>query len=585
MKKPTLEQEKVITCSDPAFLVTSRPGRGKTTVALWFAERLIGQELIHPTQRVLFLTFSRNAVYQISTASGALLKESISSRIDVATYHSFMWWLLRIFGRYSGLPRRLQLMWDMKSKAVSYGACSATDELPLFLACTIGGITYDCFAPLATTLLGSIRLRQTLSSLYPVVIIDEFQDTDDEQWKFIKLLAESARLCCLADPDQMIHRFRGATDDRLNQFLNEKSAKLYRLQTKCLRTDDHELLDFAEAVLDNTSQNGISKGWDKRFLREYQGPNALGFWLKCVLREFYRDYRQRGFDGFPTIAIAAYANRSTGLIRDELKKKNGKINYSYSSVLLESDQDQSSEDLIIHLAFWIGLRSQEDLKLAMKMIGALVSPDNIDQASDPIKTLFFPEEILSKKIIPKRTAKIVTEALTSWTPITSSAVDVIDECLSILAHLSKSIARLANRIQRAEIKDRFGFLLTLAASCDNGNLEEQLTSFKWKLNNMRLQQSVLQRVMPIKGRVVATMHKLKGKEFDYVLLVAMPKDKFYSAGESEIDGRRLVYVGLTRARYDARILYMTSAPPPLLLNFLVDKVKDNESDLPLASKS
>ncbi|HVN97272.1 MAG TPA: UvrD-helicase domain-containing protein [Syntrophorhabdaceae bacterium] len=553
----------MIDCQDSAFLVTSRPGRGKTTVALWFAENLIRRGMIGPTQRILFLTFSRNAVYQISTASGSLLEEATRSRIDIATYHSFMWSLLQNFGRYAGLPRQLQLVWDTKSKAASYGVCSDSENLPRFLACAVGGITYDCFAPLATQLLGSVRLRQALSSLYPVVIIDEFQDTDDQQWKFIKLLTSFSRLCCLADPDQMIHRFRGARDTRLDEFIEQRQAKVYSLQEKCLRTNEHELLDFAEAILDNALAEDRAFGWSKRFLRGYPGPNARAYWLKRVLKEFYDDYRKRGFTDMPTVAIATYANQTVGLIRTELAKKGGKIEKSYSCALLESDHDQSLDDLTIHLAFWIALRREEDVKISMRMIGVLVSPEDIDRASGAVKLLFDPEAILSGELAPKHTAKIVSQTLIGWRQVRSSCFDVISESIFLLNQLSTKIAPLANKLRSPETKERFGFLCDLASTCNEGKIEEQLGRLKWKLNNIGLHQSVLQRAKPIRGRVVTTTHKLKGKEFDYVMLVAMPKEKFYSAGESEVDGRRLLYVGLTRARYDARILYMASAPPQL----------------------
>ena len=252
MRRKIHEQEIVIDCEDSCFLVTSRPGRGKTSVALWFAENQLKQGKLSTSQKILFLTFSRNAVYQISTASGYLLDKTIQSRLQIATYHSFMWWLIQTFGRFLGLPQHLDLIWETKARSVTHGSGCEQLKLPFFLACQAGGITYDCFAPLTITLLKSKTVIHGLAGLFPIIVVDEFQDTNDEQWDLIKLLGTHSRIGCFADPDQMIHRFRGASDDRLNQLISEKGAKHYKLQDECLRTDDHELLDFAEAICNRT---------------------------------------------------------------------------------------------------------------------------------------------------------------------------------------------------------------------------------------------------------------------------------------------------------------------------------------------
>ncbi len=45
-----------------------------------------------------------------------------------------------------------------------------------------------------------------------MVICDEFQDTDDQQWWLLELLGERARLVLLADPNQMIYGWRRGVD-------------------------------------------------------------------------------------------------------------------------------------------------------------------------------------------------------------------------------------------------------------------------------------------------------------------------------------------------------------------------------------
>jgi DNA helicase-2/ATP-dependent DNA helicase PcrA len=80
-----------------------------------------------------------------------------------------------------------------------------------------GRICFDLFAPLARQLLsGAKRLRERLSSRYPLIIVDEAQDTNNEQWECVRLLSAVSQIICLADPDQMIYgHLPGVNADRL----------------------------------------------------------------------------------------------------------------------------------------------------------------------------------------------------------------------------------------------------------------------------------------------------------------------------------------------------------------------------------
>ena len=49
---------------------------------------------------------------------------------------------------------------------------------------------------------------------YPIIILDEFQDTNDDEWNLIKILCKHSDLIALADPDQRIYDFRGADPAR-----------------------------------------------------------------------------------------------------------------------------------------------------------------------------------------------------------------------------------------------------------------------------------------------------------------------------------------------------------------------------------
>src|SRR5258705_11568584 len=49
-----------------------------------------------------------------------------------------------------------------------------------------------------------VALRSLYGAKYPIVIVDEFQDTDDDQWRIIRALSGVSEIVCLADPQQRI---------------------------------------------------------------------------------------------------------------------------------------------------------------------------------------------------------------------------------------------------------------------------------------------------------------------------------------------------------------------------------------------
>ena len=74
-----------------------------------------------------------------------------------------------------------------------------------------GLLHFDLFAESAAELLHrSPPLAEIISSAYPVIILDEFQDTNPAEWRLMQALGKWSTLIALADPDQRIYEFRGA---------------------------------------------------------------------------------------------------------------------------------------------------------------------------------------------------------------------------------------------------------------------------------------------------------------------------------------------------------------------------------------
>lgn len=162
--------------ADGHVIVTGGPGCGKTTVALRKALVRIGSGLL-PGQKVLFLSFSRAAVARIVQAARKDLPKESRRHLDIQTFHSFCWQLVRGHGYLLGAASPIRLLPPHDERAMRNGA---KDDDPVWdaererLFLVEGRIAFDLFAPKALALLqGSAALRKLIADRYPLVIVDE----------------------------------------------------------------------------------------------------------------------------------------------------------------------------------------------------------------------------------------------------------------------------------------------------------------------------------------------------------------------------------------------------------------------------
>ena len=99
-----------------------------------------------------------------------------------------------------------------------------------------------------------MALRDLVADRFPLIIVDEFQDTDNSQWRVIRALAEATNVSCLADPDQRIFEYRDEINpQRLDMLREELEITEFSLGRENLRSPNSGILEFADAVLKNQS--------------------------------------------------------------------------------------------------------------------------------------------------------------------------------------------------------------------------------------------------------------------------------------------------------------------------------------------
>ena len=266
--------------SDGHLLVTGGPGSGKTTVSILKAAQIAEQEL-GSQQKVLFLSFARASVSRIVKAiqHEQSISYELKQRIEVETYHSLFWRILRAHGYLVGLPRRLVII-TPPAEAIALSAIRSNFEADKKLndcgkvkkqnaefaelnrlASDEGRICFDLFALFVGDLLHrSKRIRRLLAIMYPVIILDEFQDTNRDQWHVVKALGDCSRLFALADPEQRIYDFIGADPERLNHFIETFNPTEFDLSNTNHRSTGTDIGQFGNDILTGKYRQSCYKG-------------------------------------------------------------------------------------------------------------------------------------------------------------------------------------------------------------------------------------------------------------------------------------------------------------------------------------
>ncbi|WP_300394177.1 ATP-dependent helicase [Henriciella sp.] len=315
-------------------LVKGGPGSGKTTISILRAARVAAEKL-QSEQRVLFLSFARATVSRVIEAidEEAAIASEQKKRIEVETYHSFFWSIIKAHGYLIGLPRKLNLLTpsneaialagvrsDFPSRGLSpaqkTAKAAAESAKRRQLAFDKGLICFDLFASLVHDLLSrSERLTALVCSRYPYIILDEFQDTNLSQWEVVQDLGAKATILALADPEQRIFEWLGADPARLQQFDDRFSPLNVDLGKANHRSVDTELTQFGDHVLTGKFNENY-KGLDLELYPSNKNQ-ALGKLVSVTLRSIDRLKKSKP-DGW-SIAVLVPTKAMTRLVSDSFR--------------------------------------------------------------------------------------------------------------------------------------------------------------------------------------------------------------------------------------------------------------------------
>lgn len=351
--------------ADGHLLVTGGPGSGKTTVSILKAAQIAEQHL-RPGQKILFLSFARASVSRVVEAIEYEQQIPAAQKrcISVETYHSFFWRILKSHGYLIGLPRRLNIITPPNEAIALSGirsdfpARSLTDEQKtaktaaedterLRLATQEGRICFNLFAPHVGQILhGSERIRQLMATMYPIIILDEFQDTNAEQWHVVKALGATCRLIALADPEQRIYDWNGADPARLDHFRTEFLPTEIDLSTENHRSAGTEIAIFGNDILAGVFRQQAYNGISCDVFDPYQGL-AMTKLMTTIYASRKRLVNQNIKDW--SLAILVPTKKMTRLVSDTLRQPPAQMTEIHHSAVIDMEAAILGAEIIAFL--------------------------------------------------------------------------------------------------------------------------------------------------------------------------------------------------------------------------------------------
>lgn len=245
-----------LSCAEHA-LALGGPGSGKTHVALIKARDEIRSGALKPGQKILFLSFARATVARIVDKASELISREDLKWLEVNTYHGFAWSILRSHAYLLNGKSVLRLLPPPEAAAHLTDIHKDGHEAEKKRLFEEEGILhFDLFARLAGELFRrSGRLAHIFCDSYPIIILDEFQDTNIDEWTLLRHLGMRSRLIALADPNQRIYEFRGADPRRVGEFLGVFQARQFDFAGENHRSYGTDIAAYGNDLL-----TGANKG-------------------------------------------------------------------------------------------------------------------------------------------------------------------------------------------------------------------------------------------------------------------------------------------------------------------------------------
>jgi DNA helicase-2/ATP-dependent DNA helicase PcrA len=631
----TRAQQEAVTHIDGPLLVLAGPGSGKTRVITHRVAWLLHQGI--PPQHVLALTFTNKAAEEMQSRLARLVPEA---RVWVGTFHRFAARLLRQHAPLAGLeagysiydtavaqqvlaqameeaechlvtPAQLAGMISRAKNALItpedsvhaglHGPQAAAYARYQQLLNRANAVDFDDLLMLATLMLKEHpELRATLDARYRYILVDEYQDTNLAQYLLVRAISQDyPNLAVTGDPDQSIYGWRGANLKNILEFEHDyPQVRVVRLEQNYRSTQ--RILSAARRLI---AFNRLRKE-KALFTENEQGPPVRLAHYSTSESEAAGIARQiadavaAGRRRYRDFAVFYRVNALSRPIEDALRRAG--IPYQIVNGLAFFDR-QEIKDLLAYLMLLHNPRDDQALLRIINCPPREIGKTTVERlrshaSQQGVPLLEACRQAGLIETLPKRAAVAVARFVSLYDRLSTHVHEPVEALIGHVLH-ETGYQEFLKRSELPEDQERLvnlQELLSLARQYDEGDLEERrLEGFVEScalVNEADAWEDAADRV------TLMTLHAAKGLEFPVVFIVAvenkiLPHERSQEDPQSYEEERRLLFVGMTRAREELHLSLSyrreyrgrrgTAVPSPFLSELPLDELEKYDEGPPL----
>ena len=296
------EQREAVSYLDGPLLIVAGAGSGKTKVLTSKIAHIIEEKKAFPNQ-ILAVTFTNKAAKEMQNRVSEILKKNSSGLSWLGTFHSISAKLLRKHAKAVGLNYNFTILDTDDQTRLIKNICKAENIdvkkiSPNYIISVIDKWKNKGWYPLDVEIKKSEFLEKQFLNVYKIyqqklldlnacdfgdlilhcvkifennedickiysnnfkyILVDEYQDTNVIQSKWLNYLSSHHKnLCCVGDDDQSIYSWRGAEIKNFLEFDKYyENTKIIRLEKNYRSTQN--ILDTASFLIEN-NKNRVGK--------------------------------------------------------------------------------------------------------------------------------------------------------------------------------------------------------------------------------------------------------------------------------------------------------------------------------------
>ena len=602
LEKLNDKQREAASQIDGSILILAGAGSGKTRTITYRIAHMIENVGISPYS-ILAVTFTNKAAKEMRERVEELVGD-IAKACTISTFHSFGMRLLRMYAKeveynsnftiYDTDDQKRIVKAILKGQNISLNGVKLTERDIVSMISKIKEEiktldeysimnkqiveVYDKYnrvllesnaMDFSDILLNTYKLLQKpeilekVQNKYKYIMIDEYQDTNNLQYKIIDLIArKSSNLCVVGDENQSIYGFRGANILNILNFENNyNNAKIIKLEENYRSTTT--ILDAANELIKNNKSSKDKKLWTQNgkgdLIKVLACDNARDEVSRII--EIIKENHQNGI-AYRDMTILYRTNAQSRLFEEGFLRYNiphkvfgGVSFYSRAEI----------KDIIAYLSIIVNPQDELNLQRIINVPKRKVGEKGIEKIItyarennlNLLEALSHIKEISGLTVVGKEKILEMYDIIKelkdlSYTETASYIVQTLIDKIKYIDYIKENYSDAEARIENI---DEF----------KNSILELENVVGELRLNEYLENVSLISATDDLEEKSdyvkLMTIHNSKGLEFPIVFLVGFENEIFpgtramFEEKEME-EERRLCYVALTRAE---KKLYLSHA--------------------------